>query len=72
VIGSYTEPRVARTAVSIGTVCGILLGHALWCGGAFIGVPILIALAPVCARHPAAGPLAALLSADGDTGNVNE
>jgi predicted PurR-regulated permease PerM len=38
----------------------------LWgIAGAFIGVPILIALASVCARHPAARPIAVLLSADG-------
>jgi predicted PurR-regulated permease PerM len=40
---------------------GMLWGIA----GAFIGVPILIALACVCARHPAARPIAILLSADG-------
>jgi predicted PurR-regulated permease PerM len=40
---------------------GMLWGIA----GAFIGVPILIALASVCARHPAARPIAILLSADG-------
>lgn len=35
--------------------------------GTFIGVPILIALATVCARHPAARSIAILLSADGAT-----
>jgi AI-2 transport protein TqsA len=38
----------------------------LWgIGGAFIGVPILIALATVCASHSAAHPIAVLLSANG-------
>jgi len=40
----------------------------LWgIAGAFIGVPILIALATVCARHPLSRPIAVLLSADGAT-----
>jgi AI-2 transport protein TqsA len=38
----------------------------LWgIAGAFIGVPILIALATVCARHAAGRPIAMLLSAAG-------
>jgi predicted PurR-regulated permease PerM len=41
---------------------GMLRGVA----GAFIGVPILIALATVCTRQSAARPIAILLSADGD------
>jgi predicted PurR-regulated permease PerM len=39
---------------------GMLWGVA----GAFIGVPILIALAIVCARYPPARAIAVLLSAD--------
>jgi AI-2 transport protein TqsA len=40
----------------------------LWgVAGAFIGVPILIALATVAARHPVTRPIAVLLSADGAT-----
>jgi predicted PurR-regulated permease PerM len=40
----------------------------LWgIAGAFIGVPILITLATVCARHPASRPIAVLLSADATT-----
>jgi hypothetical protein len=46
---------------------GMLWGVA----GAFIRVPVLIVLATVCARYPAAGPLVVLPSA-GDTGNGNE
>jgi len=34
-------------------------------------VPILIALATVCARHPAARPIAILLSADGRDADEN-
>jgi hypothetical protein len=40
----------------------------LWgIAGAFIGVPILIGLATVCARYPSARPIAVLLSANGST-----
>jgi predicted PurR-regulated permease PerM len=39
---------------------GMLWGIA----GAFIGVPILITLATVCARYRRSRPIAALLSAD--------
>jgi AI-2 transport protein TqsA len=42
---------------------GMLWGVA----GAFIGVPILIALATVCARYPMTRPLAVLLSSNGAT-----
>jgi len=42
---------------------GMLWGVA----GAFIGVPILIALATVCARHSGTRPLAVLLSSNGAT-----
>ena len=67
VIGSYIEPRVAGTAVSVSpfmVLFAVFFWGMLWgIAGAFIGVPILIALATVCARHPAARPLAVLLSA---------
>jgi AI-2 transport protein TqsA len=67
VIGSYIEPRVAGTAVSISpfmVLFAIFFWGALWgIAGALIGVPILIALATVCARYP----IAVLLSADGAT-----
>jgi predicted PurR-regulated permease PerM len=69
VIGSYIEPRVAGTAVSVSpfmVLFAVFFWGMLWgIAGAFIGVPILIALASVCARHPAARPIAILLSADG-------
>ena len=68
VIGSYIEPRVAGIAVAVSPFM-VLFAVFLWgmlCGvaGAFIGVPILIALATVCGRHPATRPIAVLLSAD--------
>jgi AI-2 transport protein TqsA len=68
VIGSYIEPRVAGTAVSVSpfmVLFAVFFWGMLWgVAGAFIGVPILIALATVAARHPAARPVAVLLSAD--------
>jgi AI-2 transport protein TqsA len=68
VIGSYIEPRVAGTAVSVSpfmVLFAVFFWGMLWgIAGAFIGVPILIALATVCARHPLSRPLAVLLSAD--------
>ena len=71
VIGSYIEPRVAGTAVSISpfmVLFAVFFWGALWgIAGAFIGVPILIALATVCARHPQFHSVAAMLSADGAT-----
>jgi predicted PurR-regulated permease PerM len=71
VIGSYIEPRVAGTAVSVSpfmVLFAVFFWGMLWgIAGAFIGVPILIAFATVCARHPAASPIAALLSAGGAT-----
>jgi AI-2 transport protein TqsA len=68
IIGSYIEPRLAGTAVSISpfmVLFAVFFWSLLWgIAGAFIGVPILIALATVCARHPAARPIAVLVSAD--------
>ena len=68
-IGSYIEPRLAGRAVSISpfmVLFAVFFWGLLWgVAGAFIGVPILIALVTLCARHPAAGPIAALLSGGG-------
>ncbi len=70
-IGSYIEPRLAGRAVSISpfmVLFAVFFWGMLWgIAGAFIGVPILIALVTICARHPAAGPIAAVLSPGGGT-----
>jgi AI-2 transport protein TqsA len=70
VIGSYIEPRVAGTAVAVSpfmVLFAVFFWGVLWgIAGAFIGIPILIALATICARYPPARPLAVLLSADAD------
>jgi predicted PurR-regulated permease PerM len=69
VVGSYIEPRVAGRALSVSpfmVLFAVFFWGMLWgIFGAFIGVPILIALAAVCARHPPARAVAVLLSADG-------
>jgi len=71
VIGSYIEPRVAGTAVSVSpfmVLFAVFFWGMLWgVAGAFIGVPILIALATVCVRHPGTRPLAVLLSSNDAT-----
>jgi predicted PurR-regulated permease PerM len=71
VIGSYIEPRVAGTAVSVSPFMAlftVFFWGMLWgIAGAFIGVSILITLATVCARHPASRPIAVLLSVGGAT-----
>jgi predicted PurR-regulated permease PerM len=71
VIGGYIEPRVAGTAVSVSpfmVLFAVFFWGLLWgIAGAFIGVPILIALATVCAEHPGTRPIGVLLSADGAT-----
>ena len=70
-IGSYIEPRVAGTAVSVSpfmVLFAVFFWGMLWgIAGAFIGVPILIAFATVCTRYPSFRPIAVLLSADGTT-----
>ena len=67
VIGSYIEPRLAGTAVSISpfmVLFAVFFWGMLWgIAGAFIGVPILITLATVCARYRPSRPIAVLLSA---------
>jgi predicted PurR-regulated permease PerM len=71
VIGGYIEPRAAGTAVSVSpfmVLFAVFFWGMLWgIAGAFIGVPIIIVLATVCAGHPSARPIAMLLSADGAT-----
>jgi predicted PurR-regulated permease PerM len=56
VVGSYIEPRVSGNAVSISPFI-ILFSVFFWAFlwgifGAFIGVPITIALLTFCAQHP--------------------
>jgi predicted PurR-regulated permease PerM len=64
-IGSYIEPRVAGSALAISpfmVLFSILLWTYLWgLFGAFIGVPIAIAVLTLCAEHPSSRWFAELL-----------
>ena len=65
VIGSYVEPRVAGSALAMSPVVvlfAVFLWAFLWGAfGAFIGVPITIAVLAFCAQHPSSRWLADLL-----------
>lgn len=71
VVGSYIEPRVAGAAVSISpfvVLFAVFFWAFLWgIAGAFIGVPILIAVASLCARNPATQVIAITLGANRGT-----
>ncbi len=68
VVGSYIEPRVTGAAVSLSpfmVLFAVFFWALLWgIAGAFIGVPILIAIASLCARNPATRAIAAAISAE--------
>lgn len=72
VIGSYVEPRVAGTALAVSpfiVLFAVFLWTFLWgVIGAFIGVPITIAVLTFCAQHPSSRWLADLLGARRDRG----
>jgi AI-2 transport protein TqsA len=65
VVGSYIE-RVTGAVISISpfvVLFAVFFWAMLWgIAGAFIGVPILIALASICARNPATRAIAIALS----------
>ena len=65
VVGSYVEPRVAGTMLSISPVVvlfSILFWTFLWgLFGTFIGVPIALAILTFCAAHPSSRWIADLL-----------
>jgi predicted PurR-regulated permease PerM len=70
VIGSYIEPRVSGSALAISPFV-VLFSVFFWAWmwglfGAFIGVPITIALLTLCAQHPSTRWLADLLGAPDD------
>ncbi len=64
VIGSYIEPRVSGTALAMSpflVLFSVFLWTYLWgLFGAFIGVPISIAILTFCAQHPSSRWLADL------------
>jgi predicted PurR-regulated permease PerM len=67
VVGSYIEPRAAGSALSMSPVLvlfSVFFWSYLWgIFGAFIGVPITIALLTFCAQHPASLWVAELFGA---------
>ena len=67
VIGSYIEPHVSGRALAISpfiVLFSVFLWTFLWgVFGAFIGVPITIALLTFCAQYPSSRWLADLLAA---------
>jgi AI-2 transport protein TqsA len=69
VIGSYIEPRVSGSALAISpfvVLFSVFFWTFLWgLFGAFIGVPITIALLTFCAQHPSTRWLADLLGGTG-------
>ena len=69
-IGSYVEPRVAGNALALSpflVLFSVFLWMFLWgLFGAFIGVPIAIAVLTFCAQSPSTKWLAQLLGAPDD------
>jgi predicted PurR-regulated permease PerM len=67
IVGSYVEPRVAGNALAISpasVLFSVFFWSYLWgVFGAFIGVPITIALITFCALHPSSRWLAELIGA---------
>jgi predicted PurR-regulated permease PerM len=70
VIGSYVEPRVSGSALAISpfaVLFAVFFWTFLWgLFGAFIGVPITIAVLAFCAQHPSSRWLSDLLGAPGE------
>ncbi|MGH2343404.1 AI-2E family transporter [Segnochrobactraceae bacterium EtOH-i3] len=68
ICGSYLEPRVTGTQLSMSpfmVLFAIFLWAFLWgIPGAFIGVPVMIAVLTICAQDPRSRWVAELLSSD--------
>jgi predicted PurR-regulated permease PerM len=69
VVGSYLEPRIAGRVLSISpfvVLLAVLFWTFLWgIAGAFIGVPIVIAVLTICRQYPSSQWLAELLGGEG-------
>jgi predicted PurR-regulated permease PerM len=76
VVGSYIEPRVHGNALAISpfvVLFAVFFWTFLWgLFGAFIGVPVTIAILTFCAQHPSSRWLADLLGAPGEHSMVKE
>jgi AI-2 transport protein TqsA len=66
IIGSYLEPRIAGATLSISpfvVLFAVFFWSFLWnLPGAFIGVPVVIAMLTVCAEHESSRWVATLMS----------
>ncbi len=66
-IGSYLEPRIAGSVLSMSpflVLFAVFFWTFLWgIAGAFIGVPIVIAILTLCEQHPSSNWVAELLGA---------
>jgi len=66
-VGSYLEPRIAGNALSLSptmVLFAVFFGTFLWgIAGAFIGVPIVIAIDTICAHHSSSRWIADVLGA---------
>ena len=75
VVGSYIEPRVSGTMLSISpflVLFAIFFWTFLWgLFGTFIGVPIALAILTFCANHPSTRWIADLLGGPGQTKTVS-
>ncbi|MFI5410204.1 AI-2E family transporter [Kaistia sp. UC242_56] len=64
-VGSYLEPRIAGKSLSLSPVMvlfAVFFGTFLWgIAGAFIGVPIVIAIVTICAHHDSSRWIADIL-----------
>ena len=69
-VGSYLEPRVAGNALAMSpfiVLFAVFFWTFLWgLSGAFIGVPIVIAILTICDQHPSSRWIADLLGAPRD------
>ena len=69
VVGSYIEPRVSGSALSISpsvVLFAVFFWTYMWgFFGSVIGVPVMIAVLTFCAQHPSSRWLAELLSSAG-------
>jgi AI-2 transport protein TqsA len=68
-IGSYLEPRIAGAALSMSpfiVLLAVFFWSFLWgIAGAFIGLPIMIAILTICEQHKSTEWIALLLSGHG-------
>lgn len=75
-LGSYLEPRIAGNRLSLSpflVLFAVFLGSMVWgIAGAFIGVPILIALITFAEHDPAARSWASLLAGDKATEHTQQ